>query len=129
MDPRVSTVESDIAAVRATVEAIRINYATNVGLAETEGRLRLEIAKLDKKIDMVAADQTHQIALVAAEFSHKADQAAADYTHKVDQVAADLKVEFHKAVGDMRVSILTTAIALFTIYGAMFIGIVKYLLP
>jgi hypothetical protein len=96
MDPRVSTVESDIAAVRATLEAIRANYATNVSLAETEGKLRLEIVKVDKKIDLVAAD---------------------------------LKVEFHKAVGAMRTSMLTTAIALFAIYGAMFIGIVKYLVP
>jgi outer membrane protein TolC len=107
MDPRVSTVESDIAAVRATLEAMRANYATNVSLAETEGRLRLEIVKVDKKIELVAADQRHH----------------------VDLVAADLKVEFHKAVGAMHASMLTTAIALFAIYGAMFIGIVKYLVP
>ena len=129
MDPRVSTVESDIAAVRATVEAIRVNYATNVALAETEGNLRLEIAKVDNKIDLVAADLRHQLEQVAREVSHKVDQAALEFSARVNQSNADLKVEFHKAVGDMRASMLTTAIALFTIYGAMFIGIVKYLVP
>ncbi len=96
MDPRISTVESDVAAVRVNLEAIRLNYATSVGLTELEGRVLLEILKVDKKIDVIATE---------------------------------LKVEFQKAVGDMRASMLATAIGLFATFGAMFIGIIKYLVP
>ena len=43
MDPRVSTLESDVAAVRANVEAVHANYATKDMLREVQSQLYLKI--------------------------------------------------------------------------------------
>jgi hypothetical protein len=100
MDLRISTVESDVASVRASVEAIHSNYATNIALVEAENRLHLEIIQSRNELD-----------------------------RKIDNVAADLKLEFHKVANDTRNWMLATAIGLFVAFGGMFFGLLKFLKP
>lgn len=100
LDPRISTVESDIASVRASVEAIHSNYATTIALVEAENRLHLEIVQSRNELD-----------------------------RKVDQVAADLKLEFHKVANDTRNWMMATAVGLFVAFCGMFFGLLRFLKP
>jgi hypothetical protein len=100
MDPRISTVESDIAGVRASVEAMQASTATNLALVEAENRLQAQIVKTRY-----------------------------DLERKIDQAAADLKVEFYKMAIDTRSWTLATAVGLFVAFGGMIFGLVKYLAP
>ena len=49
MDARISTLESDVAAIRANVETVHATYATNVMLVAAEGRLELKIEQAKKR--------------------------------------------------------------------------------
>lgn len=94
MDPRISTLESDVAAARASVEAIQSNYATNLQLASVQYDLKLEIVRNTERLD-----------------------------HKIDMVSADLKSEFNKANAELRVDVrnwvLATVVGLFVAFGGM----------
>ena len=107
MDPRVSTIESDVAAMRANVETIHSNYATNIALIEAESRLRLEIvsSKGDLNLQMRELDQ------------------------KIDRVAAEQKLEFQKVTSDMRNWLLATVIGMFVGFGGLFLGMARILKP
>ena len=100
MDSRISTLESDVAAVRANVETMHSNYATNVALIETEARLRLEVLSL--KTDMML---------------------------KIERTAADQKLEFQKIASDMRNWLFATVIGLFVGFGGLFVGMARILKP
>ena len=62
MDPRVSTLESDVAVMRA-------NYGAHIALAEA--RLRFDIVsckiELDRKFDKVAAEQKLEVQKIAGD--------------------------------------------------------------
>ncbi|MES2325175.1 MAG: hypothetical protein V4633_23210 [Pseudomonadota bacterium] len=116
MDTRISTLESDVAAIRASVEAVQSNYASNLQLAEVQADLRLEIVRNSQQLD-------HKIDTVAAALNNKADALAMATNNKVDMVAADLKLEFTKANAELRVEVrnwvLATVVALFGAFGGM----------
>ncbi len=94
MDSRISTLESDVAAMRANVETIHSNYATNLAVHEAETRLRLEIL-----------------------------MAKAELEGRIERVRNDLKFEFNKVSGDMRNWLLATSIGLVVGFGGLFLGL------
>ena len=106
MDPRISTLESDVAAVRASVEAVHSNYATNLQLAEVQANLKLEIVRnseqLDHKIDTVAAAMNARVDSISAAMKLEYNKANADMSMEFNRANADMRMEFNKANADMR---------------------------
>lgn len=100
MDPRISTLESDVAAMRANVETMHSNYATNLAVHEAETRLRLEIIS-----------------------------AKADLEGKIERVKNDLKFEFQNVAGEMRNWLMGTVIGLFIGFGGLVLGIATIMRP
>lgn len=52
MDPWASTIESDVAAMRAQVETIYIHYASNAAQIEAASRLDLAIVSTKNELQM-----------------------------------------------------------------------------
>lgn len=101
MDARISTLDSDVAAIRASVETIRLAYASKADLVGTEGRLelkieqsknelnlKLEISKnaLDAKINQVKADLEAKIASGLSELGKRFEQAHYENGQRFDQM-------------------------------------------
>jgi hypothetical protein len=105
MDPRISTLESDVAAARASVEAIQSNYATNLQLAEVQAYLKLEIVRNRERLD------------------HKIDAMSGAMKLEYTQSNADMKMEFNKSNAELRVAVrnwvLATVVGLFVAFGGM----------
>jgi len=116
MDTRISTLESDVAAVRASVEAVQSNYATNLQLAEVQADLKLEIVRNSQQLD-------HKIDTVAAAMNNKVDMVSADMRSAFNKANADLRLEFIEANAELRVEVrnwvLATVVALFVAFGGM----------
>ena len=138
MDPRISTLESDVAAVRASVEAVHSNYATNLQLAEVQANLKLEIVRnseqLDHKIDTVAAAMNARVDSISAAMKLEYNKANADMSMEFNKANADMRMEFNKANADMRMEfskahaelrvdvrnwVLATVVGLFVAFGGM----------
>ena len=107
MDPRVSTIESDVAAMRAQVETIYTNYATNAAQIEAASRLDLAI---------VATKNELQMQIVGLD-------------RKIDRVIAEQTLEFQKVAAEMRNWLMGTVIGLFIGFGGLVIGIAKIMRP
>ena len=103
MDPRVSTIESDVASVRAQVETIHSNYATNIALLEAEARLHMEIVSVKNELNVQLIN----------------------LDRKIDQVALQQTLEFQRIAGDMRNWLLGTVIGLFIGFGGLVLGIAR----
>lgn len=122
MDPRISTVESDVASVRASVEAMHSNYATNIALVEAEGRLQLEIVSTKNDLGLQIKDAHDSLNIKIIESRNELHR-------RIDQVAAELKLEFNKVAGDTRNWMLATAIGIFVTLGGLLFGFAKFLQP
>jgi hypothetical protein len=90
MDPRTSTLESDVAAVHAKIEAIHSNYATSVALLGTEGRLDLKIEASKNELNL-----------------------------KIERTKNELSRDFNKLSVDVRNWVLGTVVGLFVAFGGM----------
>ena len=105
MDTRISTLESDVAAVRAKVEVIHSNYATNDALLEAKNELNLKIVEshnsLDRKIDRVAAEQDGKRETIASALSLKMETIAAAQNLKMESLAAAQNLKTDTAVSEL----------------------------
>lgn len=127
MDPRISTLESDVAAARASVEAIQSNYATNLQLAEVQADLKLEIVRnserLDHKIDAVSGAMKLEYTQANADMKMEFNKSNADMQEEFRKSNADMRAEFNKSNAELRVDVrnwvLATVVGLFVAFGGM----------
>ncbi|MES2318711.1 MAG: hypothetical protein V4631_14625 [Pseudomonadota bacterium] len=122
MDPRISTLESDVAAMRAFVETIHSNYATNIALVETEARLRLEIVSAKNELNLKFVEQITAL-------DYKIEKIAAEQRLEFQKIVAEQKLEFQNVASEMRNWLVATIIGLFVGFGGLFIGLARIVKP
>lgn len=116
MDPRTSTLESDVAAVHAKIEAIHANYATAQAMAGAEGQLELKIEasknELNLKIEVCKNDLNLKLHEAKDELELKIERTKNELGH-------EFRTEFTKLRVDVRNWVLGTVIGLFVAFGGM----------
>lgn len=112
MDPRISTVESDVAAIRASVEFIQTSYATKNDLIAVEHRV-------DLKIESSKNELSRQIDASKNDLERKLDAHRNELDLKIVQLRNHLTIEFHKLSVELRNWVLGTVIALLVVFGGL----------
>ncbi len=137
MDSGVSTLESDVAAMRGHIEVIHSNYATNDALLSAKNDLQLKIIEshdsLDRKIDRVAAEQGPKMQAIANAGDMKLDALNFSLEELANANAsklAQLELKLVTSIGELRSEMdkqairlrnwfLATALSLFVGFGAL----------
>ncbi|MDP3672489.1 MAG: hypothetical protein Q8R69_22715 [Telluria sp.] len=144
MDPRISTLESDVATIRANVEVIRADYVVKADVLASEHRLDLKIDRvqheldtkidrvkyeLETKIDGVQHGLETQIADTENRLQRKLD--AVEYQVRFDTILPTLatKADFLQLSVSVRNWVLGTVLALFLSFGTMVVTMYKLMKP
>lgn len=112
MDPRTSTLESDVAAVHAKIEAIHSSYATSQALVGAEGRLELKVESSKNELNLKIEGAKNELNL-------KINETRDDLELKIERAKNEVTLEFNKLSVDVRNWVLGTVIGLFVAFGGM----------
>ena len=122
MDARISTLESDVAAIRANVEAVLPTYATNHLLVAAEGRLELTIEQSKNELQLNIDQAKYELDL-------KIERAKNELDLKMEHLASELRLDLKSLSAKLRSWFLGTAITMFVAFGSITVAMYNALKP
>lgn len=131
MDPRISTLESDVATIRGNVEVIRADYVVKADVLASEHRLDLKIDHVQHELETQIADTENRLQRKLDAVEYRLGQRIDILQVRFDTILPTLatKADFLQLSVSVRNWVLATVLALFLSFGTMVVTMYNLMKP